>query len=467
MALENIFGAPPEYLTGLLGVDPEKLRKQALTTGLVNTALAFAAQPRNQRYGSVLPYAARALMAGQQGAQGVYQGALQDFMTRQKIEEIKRQQQEQQAAKSAMERLAGGMESYTTTTEQPVQTTMYQTAAPSAGAVAPSFDVKPVTTNEIRKIQQINKQQYNKDLIAAGFGQELVKQQLAPKEVEYIDVGDKLLPVYKTTKQPVEGLEALPKNLTPEQLKKQMWEQFKYANPSASDLLSADTQRRGQDITVRGQNITMRGQDLTAAAANMPKAPSGYRYKADGALEIIPGGPADMKSGDKAKGREDFSKVTTSLRSRYDELAKIPAAISDPSRTGIGGLVENIGAGIASSVGGQPVGRLFGTKAQSLRNQIESTRPLLLQAIKQATGMSAQQMNSNAEMQMYLNAATNPSYDIQTNINALNMLESLYGIDTGNVEKQNILDSGAQIDSEAQKARQEIERRQKERSGGR
>jgi hypothetical protein len=97
MAIENIFGAPPEYLSGLLGVDPDKLRKQALTTGLVNTALAFAAQPRNQQYGSVLPYAARALIAGQQGAQGVYQGALQDFQTQQQIEQARRQQAQQQA----------------------------------------------------------------------------------------------------------------------------------------------------------------------------------------------------------------------------------------------------------------------------------------------------------------------------------------------------------------------------------
>jgi hypothetical protein len=104
MAL-NIFGQPPEYLSGLLGVDPEKLRKQATTTGLINTALAFAAQPRNQQYGSVLPYAAKALMAGQQGAQGVYQGALQDFQTKQKIEEIKRQQQKQQR----VDELIGGI----------------------------------------------------------------------------------------------------------------------------------------------------------------------------------------------------------------------------------------------------------------------------------------------------------------------------------------------------------------------
>jgi hypothetical protein len=96
MAL-NIFGAPPDYLSGLLGVDPEKLRKQAMTTGLINTALAFAAQPRNQNYGSALPYAARALMAGQQGAQGVYQGAMQDAQVKQQMDELKRKQEQDRA----------------------------------------------------------------------------------------------------------------------------------------------------------------------------------------------------------------------------------------------------------------------------------------------------------------------------------------------------------------------------------
>jgi hypothetical protein len=70
---------------------------------------------------------------------------------------------------------------------------------------------------------------------------------------------------------------------------------------------------RGQDITVNGQSITMRGQDMTAASAAATRgvtmrgqnisaansqgggggrAPSGYRFKPDGTLEAIPGGPA-------------------------------------------------------------------------------------------------------------------------------------------------------------------------------
>jgi cell fate (sporulation/competence/biofilm development) regulator YlbF (YheA/YmcA/DUF963 family) len=94
---DNLFGAPPEYLTGLLGADEtDKLRKQALTTGLVNSAIALIAQPRNQRFGSALPYIGRALMAGQQAGQGVYNSALQGLETQQKLAEFKRKQEQQQ-----------------------------------------------------------------------------------------------------------------------------------------------------------------------------------------------------------------------------------------------------------------------------------------------------------------------------------------------------------------------------------
>jgi hypothetical protein len=89
MAL-NIFGDAPQSLTGLLGEQAtEDLRKKALTTGLINAAIGYIAQPKTGGYGSALPYIGRALMAGQQGAQGVYEGAITDFERQQKIEEFK------------------------------------------------------------------------------------------------------------------------------------------------------------------------------------------------------------------------------------------------------------------------------------------------------------------------------------------------------------------------------------------
>jgi hypothetical protein len=112
MAL-NIFGDAPQSLTGLLGEQAtEDLRKKALTTGLINAAIGYIAQPKTMRYGSALPYIGRALMAGQQGAQGVYEGAITDWERQQKIAEMKRQQQQRESFDVAAKNL------YTTTPAQ-------------------------------------------------------------------------------------------------------------------------------------------------------------------------------------------------------------------------------------------------------------------------------------------------------------------------------------------------------------
>jgi hypothetical protein len=96
--------------------------------------------------------------------------------------------------------------------------------------------------------------------------------------------------------------------------------------------------------------------------------------------------------------------------------------------------MSNLGARLSSSGFGQAVGGAVGGKSQEERQKIEQTRPLLLNLIKNATGMSAQQMNSNAEMQLYLNAATNPQLSYEANLDALKNLDSLYGL--GNVAKE-------------------------------
>lgn len=103
----NIFGDAPQSLTGLLGEQAtQDLQKKALTTGLINAAIGYIAQPKNQRYGSALPYIGKALLAGQEGAQGVYQGAIKDYELQQKIAEAKRKQEQQ----AALQGMIGGIQ---------------------------------------------------------------------------------------------------------------------------------------------------------------------------------------------------------------------------------------------------------------------------------------------------------------------------------------------------------------------
>lgn len=121
-------------------------------------------------------------------------------------------------------------------------------------------------------------------------------------------------------------------------------------------------------------------------------------------------------------GREGVSTMIAGLRDYYNQL-KESGGITDPEASPL----SNLSAGIASSGPGQAAGRLFGTQNQSLRNSIAQQRPLLLQAIKQATGMTAKQMDSNVELKLYLSAATDPTLDIQANLSALDNLEKLFG----------------------------------------
>jgi hypothetical protein len=101
----NIFGTAPESLAGLLGAQAtQDLQKKAMTTGLINTALGYLVQPKNQNLG-LGRIIGQSLMSGMQGAQGVYSGALEDWQTKQKIAELQRKQTQQEKIQGYIENI--------------------------------------------------------------------------------------------------------------------------------------------------------------------------------------------------------------------------------------------------------------------------------------------------------------------------------------------------------------------------
>jgi hypothetical protein len=164
------------------------------------------------------------------------------------------------------------------------------------------------------------------------------------------------------------------------------------------------------------------GPTQAALTKRFGKAGAGYRWKDDGSQEFIPGGPADLKSQATTAGQGTVDGVVADLRDKYTQLHEGGGITS----TGNGAL-GNTSAWASSSAGGQAAGRLFGTQNQSARNSIAMSRPLLLQAIMKATGMSAKQMDSNAELKLYLSTATDPTLDLEANMAALDRIEKLYG----------------------------------------
>lgn len=157
------------------------------------------------------------------------------------------------------------------------------------------------------------------------------------------------------------------------------------------------------------------------------KAPPGYRFTSSNDLELIPGGPADEKAKMKSQGSEDVDLAIGALRDAYDRLEQGGGITSSN-----GGALGNISASASSSVLGQAAGKMLGTKNQSARNDIAMTRPALLAALMRATGMSARQMDSNAELKLWLATATDPTLDVESNRRALNNIEIKYlGKDRG------------------------------------
>ena len=150
------------------------------------------------------------------------------------------------------------------------------------------------------------------------------------------------------------------------------------------------------------------------------KAPANYQWKADGSgLEPIPGGPADpaTKGGGKAataaaaveEGRASLLDQTASLQALYSRLNEI-GGMTNTQR----GAIANAATRAMSSAPGMLAGSFNPGETQVLRENIKNARPMLLQSIKQATGLTSGQLNSNVELQLWLNSVTDPTQPFET-----------------------------------------------------
>jgi hypothetical protein len=133
--------------------------------------------------------------------------------------------------------------------------------------------------------------------------------------------------------------------------------------------------------------------------------------------------PEMRKKEEKVEGKRLVSETLSKLREDYEAYEKIGADI-DPSRPGVSNIMNRIG----SSYVGQTVGGAIGSQEQTIRDQINAKRAMLMAALKQATGMGATQLNSDRELQFYLNMATDPSRGRAANKEALDHLEKTYGL---------------------------------------
>jgi hypothetical protein len=131
-------------------------------------------------------------------------------------------------------------------------------------------------------------------------------------------------------------------------------------------------------------------------------------------------------------GKTQLADDLDNLRASFqtlDAMRSIPSTERNP--------ISNVLSGISATGIGQKTGQLFGTEAQVERDVINSARSRLVNSIKNATGMSAQQLNSNVELQTMLRSISDPGHSIQAAMRIIDDIENAYVKGNGELPKRN------------------------------
>lgn len=134
---------------------------------------------------------------------------------------------------------------------------------------------------------------------------------------------------------------------------------------------------------------------------------------------------AGMRPGAAGKGGSaDPAMVETAqaslneLRQIYGNLKNMGAMVS-PAQSND----KNVVARIRASGIGQVLEGAVGTEAQTERDRINSIRPGLMQSLAKATGMTGKQLDSNADVKLFMQTVTDPTKSYEANMKAIDGLE--------------------------------------------
>ncbi len=122
----------------------------------------------------------------------------------------------------------------------------------------------------------------------------------------------------------------------------------------------------------------------------------------------------------KEEARQRFTTVVEDMMNNFLGLEGMQANVSY-ARDGVSNVFNYLRAEVPV------IDRALGTKVGAFRQALATNRPMLLNYMRQATEQGARGLDSNRELDFYLQAATNDSYDIHTNMAALYKLNSMLG----------------------------------------
>jgi hypothetical protein len=132
------------------------------------------------------------------------------------------------------------------------------------------------------------------------------------------------------------------------------------------------------------------------------------------------------------QGKTQLADDLDNLRGAFQTLDQM-RAIPSTERN----VLSNLGSATAASGVGQMLGRATGTEAQVERDVINSARMRLVNSIKNATGMSAQQLNSNVELQTMLRSISDPGQSVEAALRIIDDIDNAYVKGSGALPKRN------------------------------
>ena len=148
---------------------------------------------------------------------------------------------------------------------------------------------------------------------------------------------------------------------------------------------------------------------------------------AEGKIEAgIESGTVIPKQEEILKAKKNLTSSLVRMQGLYEDLLA-SGGITDVEATGL----SNLGAWAKSTGLGQGLQNMLGTKEQSIRNEIKAIRVALINAVRKASDMGAKGMDSEKELEFFLQTVTDEKKDFQSNMAAIAELDRALGLDIG------------------------------------
>ena len=139
---------------------------------------------------------------------------------------------------------------------------------------------------------------------------------------------------------------------------------------------------------------------------------------------------AALRENKATEGKGQLQDQLDDLRASFTSLNE-KRAITSQERNPVSNLLSSI----QGSTVGQIAGKTFGTKEQTERNLINSAKQRISTAIKNATGMSSQQLNSNFELKSMLDSLSDVNLGYEASMEIIDRLERDY-VKGGGMKKE-------------------------------